>query len=63
MNIKEAKENLLKKVMTPEGKRILYGINLLPGQDNFGLIFYPEKLQKLYWNTDCKILEKREKRS
>jgi len=60
MTLEQAKDNLLKEVITPNGELILYGINLLPKDkkhesDGFGLIFYINGIQTIFWNIDCKI--------
>jgi len=56
MTLQEAKENLLKEVITPSGKMILYGINLLPDSDAMGLIFYKEGKQVIFFSVDCKCV-------
>ncbi len=57
MNLEEAKENLLKEVITPSGKMILYGINCLPNSDGLGLIFYNETKQQIYFSEDCEVIK------
>jgi len=55
MTFQEAKDNLSKEVNTPEGKMILYGINLLPNSETIGLIFYKEGKQVIYFSIDCSV--------
>ncbi len=57
MELEEAKDNLLKQVNTPDGIMILYGINCTPNHQGFGLIFYKETKQVIFWNIDCSVLE------
>ena len=48
--------NLEKEIITANGNRIMYGINLLPKTDGFGIITYDsEGNQELNWNIDCKV--------
>ena len=61
MTLQQAKDNLLKKVLTPDGELVLYGINLLPTSDAIGLIFYVEGRQTMFFSVDCKIMEELEK--
>jgi hypothetical protein len=57
MTLQEAKDNLLKEVMTPNGKMVLYGINLLPDSDSMGLIFYTTRGQQvMFFHIDCSVL-------
>jgi len=59
INIEEAKGNMLKDVQTPSGNLKLYGINFLPTiAERFGLIFYVDGKQKIFWNIDCTIKAK-----
>jgi hypothetical protein len=58
MTIKEAKDNLLQKIMTPIGEMVLYGINLIPDSDAIGLIFYKENKQVIFFSIDCSVIEK-----
>jgi len=58
MTLEQSKDNLLKEVKTPNGIHILYGINLLPNDskfesDGFGLIFYINNSQVIFFNIDC----------
>ena len=57
ITIEQAKKNLLNDVETPQGKLKLYGINIIPSNnqesEGFGLIFYIQGKQKIYWNVDC----------
>lgn len=58
MNLEEAKEYLLRNVMTPSGSMTLYGINILPDLKTIGLIFYTEDgKQIIYFSDDCKIIK------
>lgn len=51
-------KNLEKEILTPNGVRIMYGINLLPNHDGFGIITYDsEGNQEINWNIDCKVKE------
>ena len=54
ITIEEAKESLGKEILTPNGRLILYGINLLPNSEGFGLITYPSNQKRVFWNIDCK---------
>ncbi len=47
---------ILKEVLTPQGKLILYGISTLPNFQGVYLIFYPTNIQQIYFSIDCKIL-------
>ena len=56
MTIQEAKDNLLKEIITPDGKMILYGINLIPNSDAMGLIFYKGNRQVMFFSIDCSVV-------
>ena len=57
MSLEQAKEYLLRNVMTPAGSMTLYGINILPDLKTMGLIFYnDDKKQVIYFSTDCSII-------
>jgi hypothetical protein len=57
ITIEQAKKNLLSDIETPQGKLKLYGINIIPSNnqesEGFGLIFYIQGKQKIFWNVDC----------
>lgn len=58
ITLEQAKENLLKEVYTPNGRMILYGLNLLPNSNTIGLIFYlQDGKQIIFFNEDCRELE------
>lgn len=56
ITLQQAKDNLTKEIRTPNGKMILYGINLLPNSSAMGLIFYKESgEQVIFFSIDCNI--------
>lgn len=62
ITIEQAKENLLNEVETPSGKLKLYGLIIMPKYKgfktgSFGLVFYIEGHQKIFWNIDCEIIK------
>lgn len=57
MTLEDAKQYLLRNVMTPSGSMTLYGINILPNLRTMGLIFYTEEgKQLIFFSNDCSII-------
>lgn len=56
INLNEAKDNLLKKVKTPTGEMVLYGINCEKDSKLFDLIFHDGEMRKTFSNIVCELV-------
>lgn len=56
MTLQEVKDNLLKEIMTPIGRMVLYGVNCAPHIDGMMLFFYHTGKRIEFFSIDCSVI-------